>query len=51
MVQINNRNVGFQSGGAMIMEQVSFIADRVIPWEAFKGEPFDTDNPVGSLMG
>lgn len=30
-----NRSVGLQSGQTMIMEQVSFMADRVIPWPAY----------------
>lgn len=54
MIQLNSRSVGFQSGGAMIMEQVSFMADRVIPWDAFAGPTFSPTNPdnvVGAMMG
>ena len=35
--QLINRNVSLQSGQAMIMEQVSFMADRVIPWNQYQG--------------
>lgn len=30
-----NRNTAIQSGQAMIMEQVSFMADRLIPWTSY----------------
>lgn len=30
-----NRNTSIASGQAMIMEQVSFMADRVLPWESY----------------
>jgi len=29
------RNVGMQSGASMIMEQVSFVADRIVPWSSY----------------
>lgn len=54
MIQLNSRSVGFQSGQAMIMEQVSFMADRVIPWDAYAGPEFNAnapDNIVGGMMG
>lgn len=54
MIQLQNRSVGFQAGGVMIMEQVSFIADRVIPWHAYAGPTFNAnspDNVVGEMMG
>ena len=54
MIQLQNRSVGFQAGGAMIMEQVSFVADRVIPWHAYAGPDFNAsspDNVVGEMMG
>lgn len=54
MIQLQNRSVGFQAGGAMIMEQVSFVADRVIPWHAYAGPTFNAnspDNVVGEMMG
>ena len=49
---IVNRNVGMQSGQAMIMEQVSFMADRVIPWgSAYSDEAtFNASNPAGDLF-
>jgi hypothetical protein len=48
---IVNRNVGMQSGQAMIMEQVAFMADRVIPWSAYAGETeFKATNPAGALF-
>lgn len=50
MIQLQNRSVGFQAGGAMIMEQVQFIADRVVPWSPYAGPDFRTDNPVGAMM-
>lgn len=55
MIQLQNRSVGFQAGGAMIMEQVSFMADRVIPWSGNSVPAFNAGAPdaniVGSLMG
>lgn len=54
MIQLQNRTVGFQAGAAMIMEQVSFIADRVIPWHAYAGPDFNpdvADNVVADMMG
>ena len=54
MIQLQNRSVGFQAGAAMIMEQVSFLADRVVPWDAYAGPDFSAgsaDNIVGSMMG
>jgi hypothetical protein len=46
-----NRNVGMQAGQAMIMEQVSFLADRVIPWAAQCGKnEFQAANPAGDLF-
>ena len=30
-----NRNTAIQSGQAMIMEQVSFMADRLVPWTSY----------------
>lgn len=44
-----NRNVSFQSGQATVMEQVQFLADRVIPWTSF-ASPYkvsDTNPDVG----
>jgi hypothetical protein len=47
-----NRNVGMQSGQAMIMEQISFMADRVIPWvtEIPSDQEFQAANPAGNLF-
>lgn len=51
---LNSRSIGLTAGSAMIMEQVSFIADRVIPWDAYSSQ--DTfsagvfDNPVGTAL-
>lgn len=46
---IVNRAVGMQSGSAMIMEQVSFMADRVIPWKTYKTPKFGDTNPAKSI--
>ena len=54
MIQLQNRSVGFQAGGAMIMEQVSFVADRVVPWSSYAGPEFTAtspDNVVRAMMG
>ena len=54
MIQLQNRSVGFQAGGAMIMEQVSFVADRVVPWHGYSGPEFNvgaSGNIVGEMMG
>ena len=34
---IQSRQIGLQSGQAMIMENVSFMADRVIPFSGYRG--------------
>lgn len=46
---IVNRAIGMQSGSAMIMEQVSFMADRVIPWKGYTPSKFDQNNPAESV--
>lgn len=49
-----NRNVSFQAGQAMVMEQVSFMADRAVPWSDYAGPDFNAsaaDNVVGEMMG
>ena len=54
VVTLVNRSVASQSGQSMIMEQVSFMADRVVPWHAYKGPDFSPDtyiNTVGELIG
>lgn len=47
---LTNRNVSLQSGQAMIMEQVSFMADRVVPWTAYKSAAFASDNTVRDVL-
>lgn len=50
VVSLVNRNVSLQSGQAMIMEQVSFMADRVVPWTSYQsGIEVSSLNPAGSL--
>lgn len=45
-----NKNVSIQSGQSMIMEQVSFMADRVVAWKAYKSIKFGTDNNVEAVL-
>lgn len=50
---LQSRSIGFQAGGSMIMEQVSFVADRVIPWVTYAGPGFTAssfDNPLGTIL-
>lgn len=47
---IVSRAVGMQSGSAMIMEQVSFMADRVVPWKPYKPTEFGEDNPANKKV-
>lgn len=47
---IMGRSVGMQSGAAMIMEQVSFMADRVIPWRDFKTVDPESTNPAKDML-
>jgi len=49
-----NRSVSKQSGQAIVMEQVSFMADRVVPWDAYAGPDFEGGsyaNLTGSMVG
>lgn len=49
-----NRQVGFQAGQALVMENVSFMGDRVVPWDAYAGPEFTAgtaENVVGDMMG
>ena len=49
-VTLVNRSVSVAQGQALIMEQVSFMADRVVPWEAYtSGLSGDTTNPAGEI--
>ena len=51
---LSDRQVASQSGQAMIMENVTFMADRVVPWDAYSGDAFDNNaftNDVGKWMG
>lgn len=47
-----SRSVSSQMGQSMIMEQVTFMADRVRPWDAYAGPEFKTDynNHVGDIL-
>jgi len=36
--QLQNRSIGLQSGQSLVMEQVSFMGDRVIPWKTYKSD-------------
>lgn len=47
---LTNRNTSITSGQAMIMEQVSFMGDRVIPWVAYPSVKARTDNTVASVL-
>ena len=38
---LQSRTVSVQTGQTIIMEQVQFMADRALPWVAFKGKPID----------
>lgn len=37
---LQSRTTSIQSGQTMIMEQVQFMADRVVPWEAYAGPQY-----------
>ena len=37
---LQSRTTSIQSGQTMIMEQVQFMADRVVPWEAYSGPAY-----------
>lgn len=51
VMNLVNRNVSIQSGQTMIMEQVSFMADRVIPWTSYQSEAdVSSENPAGELF-
>jgi len=51
VVSLQSRNVSLQSGQAMIMEQVQFMADRIIPWTSYSPElARDVSNPAGGLF-
>ncbi len=51
-VSIQSRNVSLQSGQAFIMEQVSFLADRVVPWTSYtSGVSFGSTNPADEILG
>lgn len=45
--QINSRSISVNSGGGLVMENISFIGDRVLPWKA----PAFTSQAVGSSVG
>lgn len=47
--QIQARSVGITPGQPTVIENVQFIADRVIPWTAYKGAEFDAQNPASNL--
>lgn len=47
---LTNRQVSLQSGQAMIMEQVSFMADRIVSWVAYKSAAFSSDNTVRDAL-
>ena len=40
---LQSRTTSIQSGQTMIMEQVQFMADRVVPWEAYSGPAYFAD--------
>jgi hypothetical protein len=39
---IQSRNVSFQSGQTIVMEQVQLMADRVVPWNAYYHQDLST---------
>lgn len=45
-----NRQAQMATGQGMILESVSFMADRVVPWTAYAGPEWDSDNPAASLL-
>lgn len=45
--QINARSISINSGGGLIMENITFIGDRVLPWKA----PAFTSQAAGSSVG
>ncbi len=52
MVSLQNRSVALQSGQSFIMEQVTFMADRVVPWDTYTSElSWDESNPAKELIG
>jgi hypothetical protein len=49
-----NRSVSKQSGQAIIMEQVTFMADRIVPWKDYAGPDFNASSythDVGTQLG
>lgn len=50
-VVLQSRSIAQQTGSTMIMEQVSFLADRVVPWGPYCGNnKFSSKNPSESLL-
>ena len=46
-----NRQVSIQAGQSMVMENVSFMADRIVPWSSYaSATKFGDSNPVASLL-
>ena len=46
-----NRQVSIQAGQSMVMENVSFMADRVMPWDSYSSSTtFGNSNPVEQLL-
>lgn len=41
---LQSRTTSIQSGQTMIMEQVQFMADRVVPWETYSGPAYHQGN-------
>lgn len=48
---LQNKSSALQSGQTFIMEQVTFLADRVVPFNAYRsGVAFDSQNPAGAIL-
>lgn len=51
IVTLVNRSSSIQTGQAFVMEQVSFMADRVVPWGTHhSGQDFGSENPAGAIL-
>jgi len=48
---LQSRQASTQSGQTTIFEQVQFMADRIVPWNAYSGPAFTSTNPVGDVLG
>ena len=48
---LQSRTTSIQSGQAMIMEQVQFMADRVVPFKSYTGPKYQPGEPGLKLIG